>query len=299
MCAMHNTLVALVLLAASTLAVAQPATATGLEGKAAELDRVLAATPDQGLDELIAAARARWHDIRSFRARFVKQERHEGESELSPEEQIDYKFLKDHALFMVWDGEVDAGKKALFVEGKYEGEMAVYTKWTFFWVHTMIAPDDPRVLAQANHPVTEAGFGRALDNIQERVDAARRRNRFRAEYLGVKETGEGRRCLVVRGHFQGDPKLRTSTVWFDAEHFMPIIVRTEDARGLLERYEYRKLRLDPKIGGRPELTVKDFQRSKVFDDRSWRREREEWDFEDICEDAERLEREHTPTRHSR
>jgi hypothetical protein len=266
------------------------AAAAEAQTSAAELESRLNADPRAGLMEVLDAADARWRDVRSFRALLVRQERKAGEKEPRPEESIDYKFLKDHCVLMVWNGEVDTDKKVLFVRGQYSDLMSVKTKVTFFWYHGEFEPDDPKVMEETNHPITESGFGMALHNIRKRVEGASRPGEFKATFVGRQKGPDNRDCLVVRGDFTRLPGLVRSTVWFDAESFMPIKVINEDRDGVLERYEYRRLRLDPMLGSRPELTVRDFHRSQAFDHGGWQRERETWTFADVCRDADRLDR---------
>jgi hypothetical protein len=186
---------------------------------------------------------------------------------------------------MEWMDSKNKDKKVLYVHGKYGNQLNIQVKVLFVKARLPKDPTDPQVLAKANHPITESGFGQSLVNIRKLSTMMHGQGKLKVTYGGRGQPGpDGQPCFKVVREFSGYDKITKATIHFDERTLMPVQIETYDREGFKERYTYRRVVLNPKLpNGTDELTVHDFYRSAVFpDDRDWGKEHERWTFEDVA-----------------
>jgi hypothetical protein len=208
------------------------------------------------LDVLLAAAE-RLNRVDGYTATFQKQERIKGT--LGPVQRLAMKVR--HRPFAVYFKFLapQAGKEVVYAEGHHDNKMIAHAGGVarLLVPRLAVAPDHPLALADARHPVTEAG----LANLTAKLIGFRRKDLDDPEaetVLDRSRDDSGREWLrSVHLHpkpHPGRPFARVE-VLYDPETFFPVDIRSYDwpAPGasdeppLAEHYRYEDLDLDARL----------------------------------------------------
>jgi hypothetical protein len=162
-----------------------------------------------------------------------------------PEEIILVKFRKEpYSVYLKWVGAEGNQREAVFVKGRYDNK--IHTKLAAGDVFLMpagtrfsLAPDNPLVLANSRHPITEGGLGHLVDQFGTLLDALEKgdtrlgtvKNLSLLKRPEVETTVEGILQIIPPG---GDPLLPKGgqRLWFfDINQYLPVLVITKDDTG--------------------------------------------------------------------
>jgi uncharacterized protein DUF1571 len=161
------------------------------------------------------------------------------------EEIILVKFRKEpYSVYLKWVGTEGNQREAVFVKGRYDNK--IHTKLAAGDVFLMpagtrfsLAPDNPLVLANSRHPITEGGLAHLVDQFGTLLDALEKGDTRlgTVKYLGllkrpeVETTVEGILQILPPG---GDPLLPKGgqRLWFfDINQYLPVLIITKDDAG--------------------------------------------------------------------
>ncbi len=192
--------------------------------------------------------------VRAYTCTFIKQERINGK--LKPEQWIKVKFMeKPFSVSMHWVKNVQTGDRALYVAGKYNGQMLIRLAGVLRLFGTVTRdPASPQVMANTLRPITMFGFRRSLENLLKVYEPAVKAGDAVCRFAGRKNLA-GREVLVLERVLppkEGYPARKT-TVYLDAEWLVPLGVEGYDWDGQLTcRYLYKD------VDFAAALTEKDF-----------------------------------------
>lgn len=205
--------------------------------------------------QLMQICRNRFAAVFDYEARIVQQER-VGKSLLPPQD-LQAKFrTHPQSIYLKWKSP-EAGREAIFVEGRDEGKLLVHAagvKKAFLGVNR-IDPDGPQARRETRYSITEGGIGQTIDKLIVRWEYERRFEETDVTITSVKING--RPCVLISAvHPHPDDGkfiFHTLRVYVDKENMLPI--RTEaygypekpgkNPGDLLESYTYLDLRLNP------------------------------------------------------
>jgi hypothetical protein len=205
--------------------------------------------------QLMQICRNRFAAVFDYEARIIQQER-VGKSLLPPQD-LQAKFrTHPQSIYLKWRSP-EAGREAIYVEGRDEGKLLVHAagvKKAFLGVNR-IDPDSPQAKRETRYRVTEGGIGQTIDKLLMRWEYERRFDETDVSITSVKING--RPCVLISAvHPRPDDgkfMFHTLRVYVDRENMLPI--RTEaygypekpgiDPGDLLESYTYLDLRLNP------------------------------------------------------
>lgn len=163
-------------------------------------------------------------NYRDYTCTFIKQERLNGQ--LKREQWIEVKYVEEpFSVAMRWVKNPPIGDRALYVQGKYNGQMLVRPRGLLYKLigTQMRAPDGPQAMANTLRPITNFGLRRMLESLLEVYETARRRREGTTRFVGYSEVA-GRRALTLervlppRKDYPGK-----RTVWYlDAERVVPL-----------------------------------------------------------------------------
>lgn len=211
------------------------------------------------LDEAIEFARgsrAALRDVKDYTAVFTKTE---CVNDRLITQVMDMKFR--HQPFSVylcrrWKGK--PGREVLFVDGANGGRLLVREAGLKSLTGTMsFYPDDPKVLQESRHPITEIGLARLLESAlliwehEERAIPASNREVMFLPSVMLEAT----ECAVVQiTHLNRHPGINThlSRVYFGKDTKFAVLAENYgwpahagDDPPLLERYSYSEIRTNP------------------------------------------------------
>ena len=206
--------------------------------------------------------------VQSYTCTFIKQERINGK--LKPEQWIEVRFLeRPFSVAMHWVKNAQAGDRALYVTGKYDGEMLIKLCGALKIFGTVTRdPESPQVMANTLRPITRFGFRRSLESLLEVYELAARRGDGENRFAGYKQVA-GRRVLVLERVLppKQDYPTHKTVLYLDAEWLLPLGVEGYDWEGQLTcRYLYKDVDFSA------ELSEKDFtpQASQMKVPSKWR-----------------------------
>ncbi len=208
----------------------------------------------ESVEKLIADCKASYEKVKDYRCTFQKQERME--DVLKPIEVMEMTFLKPQAIHLVWKNGILKNREVLYVAGKNEGKLLVYTgNLPAFRKVFRISLDSVEASRETRHPITEAGIGFLCVRLGEQFEKGKTEGKLEVRYVGVREV-EGRKTW----HLVKDLEDGGRREWdVDVELVLPTRVETYDKEGkLLESYGYSKIKLNPG------LKDEDFDPEKIF-----------------------------------
>jgi hypothetical protein len=207
--------------------------------------------------EVLVDVAARIDRVDGYTATLRKQERLRGT--LGPEQTLAMKVRhRPFAVYLKFLAPVE-GKEIVYAEGHHDNKMIAHSTGVSRLLVPRLAvpPDHPIALAEARHPVTEAG----LANLSRRLVEFRRKDLDdpEAETILDRTTGpDGRsylRSLHLHPHQAPDRPFPRVEVLYDPETRFPIQITNFDWPGpedkgdppLAERYRYDDLDLDASL----------------------------------------------------
>ncbi|KPK86338.1 MAG: hypothetical protein AMJ81_01455 [Phycisphaerae bacterium SM23_33] len=194
---------------------------------AKELERLAREDHIALLKLALQAYRERYDD---YTCTFIKQERLNGQ--LRPEQWIEVKYAeKPFSVAMRWTQNPPIGDRAVYVEGKYNGQMVVRPRGL---LHKLIgsqmrAPDGPEAMANTLRPITSFGFRRMMESLLEVYEKARQRGEGSCRFLGCREVA-GRRALALERLLppRSDYPAKTTVWYLDTERLVPLALEGYD-----------------------------------------------------------------------
>jgi hypothetical protein len=220
-----------------------------------------AASPLDRPLQLANLARATYQKIQNYTCLMIKQEHIDGQ--LQPENVIEMTLRNQpFSVYLRWLAPRQfVGQEACYVAGRNNNMMRVHTTGlagAFGFVS--IAPDDPRVLKNSRHLITEAGIGNLLEKLARGWDQERRQGGIQVRIADYEYNR--RRCTRVETtHTErsANPSASYRTVvYFDNEHHLPVRIERYDwprqggntGGDLLECYSYINLRFNAQLDDR-------------------------------------------------
>jgi hypothetical protein len=162
-----------------------------------------------------------------------------------PEEVIFVKFRKKpFSIYLKWLGVEGNQREVVYVKGRYDNK--IHTRLAAGDVFLMpagtrfsLAPDNPLVLANCRHPITEAGLGQIVDQFGLLLDALEKADTRlgTVEYLGIlkrpeiENQVEGILQTLPPGTDALLPKGGQRLWFFDINQNLPVLIITRDDTG--------------------------------------------------------------------
>jgi hypothetical protein len=218
--------------------------------------RPQAPAPVERAGQLIAEAQASLARVHDYTGTLVRQERVGGE--LQPEQYIDFKLRQQpYSVCLNWTAPRHlAGQEAIFVMGKNNDEIRARGSGILGIAGFVSLPtNDPRVMKNSRHPITDTGIGNLLKILSREFEAERRLPADQVKATFAEYAFQQRRCTRMEvTHRVFDAKLycHRCVVYFDKENKLPVRVEVydwpaagRDPKGqLLECYSYINLKLN-------------------------------------------------------
>lgn len=195
------------------------------------LERLKQFDPPALARAVVAAAAAR----PDYSAVFERTERIDGALKGAETARVKLR-SKPFSVHIKWTAGPNAGREALYVEGKWSGAMALCVNPRLPILY--VRPDAKELEAYTRHPITQMGLGYLASRMVEQIEAARKAGTLEWTVIGPEEL-RGRRTFRVRRKLEEGGY----RYWnLDAETWLPLRVWSTDAGGgLVERYEYRDI----------------------------------------------------------
>lgn len=208
-----------------------------------------AAAADE-LGPLLDRMDAAYASVRSYTARFVREERVQGV--MRPREEALLKFQRPGSIYLHWIAGPPRGRELLCVAGRDDGKVLVHEPSGWARLFTVVlAPDGPRVLRETRHAITDIGLGPLVALIVGNARRALLRGEISVAERGVEGPGGERRLELI---FPRDPGAgyyaHRALVSVDPGTGLPVAVRIFDAADrLVAFYAYRELALNVTLTG--------------------------------------------------
>jgi hypothetical protein len=227
--------------------------------KAEPVEAVKAPQPAQAdgpeaIRQLYRRAAERVAAMDSYITRLTRREQVNGEDR--PEEVLLFRFRREPwSVYFKWIGPIKEGREVTYVKGRYNNEIhsllaAGDHPFKAAGCRHSIAPDSVFVLANARHPITEAGLAASVQRLGA-VLAAQERNddsRGTLVYLGAQQRVEFAQPVPCVEHVlppgleKALPKGGRRLYAFDPASGLPTLIQTRDDRGHeVEYYFYDRL----------------------------------------------------------
>jgi hypothetical protein len=201
--------------------------------------KILASTerrPEVTADAVVAQARAALDSMTSYEIALHRQERVNGS--LLPEEDAILAIRRSpKAVRLSWPTGANQGREVLYRADEPGGQMHVKMANPVM-PRLTLDPENPMVMKNSRHPVTEAGFDSLVEGLENGVQSSA------LTYAGI-ETPQG---LEKPAHCvtRTTPTGEHWRVYLDVENHLPSLVQAVDAKGeLLERYVFHDLKANP------------------------------------------------------
>ncbi len=201
--------------------------------------------------QLIQNAQGRYARIDCYIVRLTRREMLD--KEMKPEERLLFKFRKKPwSVYFKWLEKTGKGREAVYVKGRYgdkihtrlaAGDVLLFPAGS----RIALAPDNPLVLKQTRHPITEAGIGATLDRLGEVLAGTERGDRKLGSLTLLEPAArpEFEQPVQALEHAipvkcdPGLPRGGKRTFYFSPANGLPTLIRTQDERGQeVEYYRY-------------------------------------------------------------
>jgi len=207
---------------------------------------------------LMAEAQQAFQGVRDYSCLFVKRERIQGQ--LGAENLIDMRVrTQPFSVYLHWLGPANlAGQEACYVAGANNGQLRVHSTGLAGAVgFVSVATNDPRVMQNNRHPITDAGLGHIIEIYGQRWDLERRLKKTTV-HVGEFQYNQ-KRCVrveLIRPDNRGGEFYSYRTLmYFDKTTHLPIRVESYDwpkqggppGGELFESYSYANLKLNPGV----------------------------------------------------
>lgn len=218
-----------------------PPVSTPLASATARQDQPTAQTPVDGKG-VVAKAKAKLGTLSSYQVHINRQER-VGDV-LQPAEDVLLSIRREpKAIRLEWPSGAHKGREVIFSSNDPSGMMYVHTANSLIPVPTLsLSPNNPLVMRNSRHPITEAGFDTILLQIER--DMASADPASRNAYEGIETPAlVGRPCYKLT---RETPKGERWVVFVDVETCFPTVVEASAKSGdLLERYIFSDIIPNP------------------------------------------------------
>lgn len=215
-----------------------------------------APAPVERVGQLIADARANFARVHDYTGTLVRQERIA--DKLQPEQFIDFKIRQQpYSVYLRWASPKHlAGQEAIYVDGKNNNEIrAKGTGVLAVAGYVSLRTNDPRVMRNSRHSITQTGIGNLLEILSRSYDVGRRLPPNQVTATFAQYAFERRPCTRMEvTHHVHAPELycHRCVVYFDNETKLPVRAevydwptRKENPNGdLLECYSYINLKFN-------------------------------------------------------
>jgi len=155
----------------------------------------------------------------------TKQERID--NVLGAEQQVEVKFMDSpFSVAMKWTKNPPPGEQALYVEGKYNGNMLVKPRGLLAVLGTqMRKPDCAEAKANSLRTINEFGFYRSLQSLIDVYRAAKARGDLKEEFGGYAEVA-GRKAIALVRYLPArhDYPAKKTIICIDLEYLLPFCV---------------------------------------------------------------------------
>ncbi|HEV3256254.1 MAG TPA: DUF1571 domain-containing protein [Gemmataceae bacterium] len=237
------------------LAAGTAATAPIVAPGSSPVTAAASSSPMDGPLRLLEEATRSYQDIRDYTCLLIKRERIRGQ--LQPNHLIDMKVRTDpFSVYLHWLGPQDlVGQEACYVVGRNNGMMRVHaTGLRSIAGFVSLDPQDPRVMQNSRHAITDAGIGNLLVRYKGRWEMERSLNKTEVHVADYEYNK--RKCTRVE-MIHPDTGSRQyyvyrSVVYFDKQNHLPVRVENYDwprqggppQGDLLESYSYVQLQFN-------------------------------------------------------
>ena len=166
--------------------------------------------------------------------------------------EIVFKFRKPFDLYLHWGEKPGATQEALFRQGRNEGRVRIRTSWKGVPLIGDVAPDGYLARWGGRPQVTEFGFNRLVERLQEQLLRGWLREELKVRFLGVQECNQrpcyGLEFLFSRGQQREYPAVRIVTYW-DVEERIPVRYESFDGHDcgdscLVERHRFSRVQIN-------------------------------------------------------
>lgn len=208
---------------------------------------------DPALD-IVRECKRRYASVQDYTALFVKEERI-GKS-LLPPHYVRMKFReRPFSVYFKWV-QPEAGKEAIYVEGKNDGKIVTHgVGITRALAGVMrVDPDGSLARRESRHGIKEAGIGNLIDRVIARWEFERKHNETLVEITHVRVNGRPAFCIntIHPGNDSTKFAFHTFKLYVDKEWMLPIrcegygfpTVPGRESGGLLESYTYLDLKIN-------------------------------------------------------
>jgi len=234
------------------------AMAVSVLGLSAAVGRVHSQTPSpvERAGQLIAEAQSTFSRVRDYTGTLVRQERIGGE--LQPEQFMDIRIRQQpYSVCLKWTSPKHlAGQEAIFVTGKNNNEIrAKGTGILSIAGYVSLATNDPRVMKNSRHSITETGIGNMLEILSRSYEVERRLPASQVKVTFAEYAFQQKPCTrveVTHHVFNAQLYCYRCVVYFDKELKLPVRVEVYDWPApngnpngeLLECYSYINLKFN-------------------------------------------------------
>jgi len=166
--------------------------------------------------------------------------------------EIVFKFRKPFDLYLRWGEKPGAMQEALFRQGRNEGRVRIRTSWKGIPLIGDVAPDGYLARWGGRPQVTEFGFNRLVERLQEQLLRGWLREELKVRFLGVQECNQrpcyGLEFLFSRGQQREYPAVRIATYW-DVKERIPVRYESFDGPDcgdscLVERHRFSRVQIN-------------------------------------------------------
>jgi hypothetical protein len=206
--------------------------------------------------QVLADARSKFATIRDYSGTLVRQERIG--RELQPEQFISFRIRQQpFSVFLKWTSPRHlAGQEAIFVMGKNNNEIRARGTGLLSIVgYVSLAMNDPRVMKNSRHLITETGIGNMLEVISRSYETARTLPASQVKVTFADYTFQQKVCKRMEVvHLAFNPQLYCyrCVVYVDQDLKLPVRVEVYDWPApngnpngeLLECYSYINLKFN-------------------------------------------------------
>ena len=199
---------------------------------------------------IVAKSVQQYAKVSDYEARFVKREILKGKQ--LPEDVILYRFRKEPlSVYMKILSDEGRGREVMYVKDQFDNDMHVITGKgdTFLGtgIKTTVEPDSRQAASKSRRRIYEAGFGRALTQLQQNLSQVKSLGQVKRP-----ESTTPMEALELAVHPGTEPDMPQGGVrryYFEsneqsASYMLPVLIITTDANGKeIEYYSFTQLKV--------------------------------------------------------
>jgi hypothetical protein len=184
--------------------------------------------------------------VDAYTAVFIREEQIDGK--MRKPETLFMKFRRPFSVYMKWIKEPNKGREVLYVDGKNNNHLKVHVGGllNIFLPAINIAPENPHVLRNSRHPITQAGLENMIDSLIQQFELSKKRGHLTTVYHGVEKMGGAETYKIERIL----PRDKGYYCWrlimnLDKQSGLPVKVQVYNwDNELVERYTYQSVILN-------------------------------------------------------